>query len=39
MKVPYLLVSNGLEHLCFKIDFENNSFTALNDIPDYRDLV
>ena len=33
-KVPYLVVTNGLEHYCAKVDFENNSFEFLKDIPD-----
>ncbi len=34
-KVPYLIVSNGLSHYCAKIDFEENTFEFLNQIPDY----
>ena len=37
-KVPYLVVTNGLEHYCAKVDFENNSFEFLKDIPDYKSL-
>ena len=37
-KVPYLVVTNGLEHYCAKVDFENNSFEFLKDIPDYKNL-
>lgn len=37
-KVPYLVVTNGLEHYCVKIDFENNSFEFLKDIPVYSKL-
>jgi len=37
-KVPYLVVTNGLEHYCAKVDFENNSFEFLKDIPDYKEL-
>lgn len=36
-KVPYLIVSNGLEHYCAKINFIENSFEFLGDIPDYND--
>ena len=35
-KVPYLIVTNGLEHYCAKIDFEKNSFEFLKEIPNYR---
>lgn len=34
-KVPYLIVTNGLDHYCAKIDFEENSFEFLEDIPNY----
>jgi hypothetical protein len=37
-KVPYLLVTNGLEHYCAKIDFERSSFEFLEDIPNYSEL-
>lgn len=35
LKVPLLLVSNGLLHYCCKIDFEKKSFSFLESIPDY----
>jgi len=35
MKVPYLLVTNGLNHFNYKIDFKTNSFEALSEIPRY----
>ncbi|PKP32855.1 MAG: restriction endonuclease subunit R [Bacteroidetes bacterium HGW-Bacteroidetes-17] len=38
LKVDYLLVSNGLEHFCCKIDFENKSFSFLEDIPNFETL-
>lgn len=37
-KVPYLIVSNGLNHYCAKIDFKENSFGFLKDIPEYNSL-
>ena len=36
-KVPYLIVSNGLEHYCAKINFKENNFEFLKDIPSYKD--
>lgn len=36
-KVPYLIVSNGLEHYCAKINFFENSFEFLKDIPNYKE--
>jgi len=38
MKVPFLLVTNGLNHFNYKIDFKHNSFEALSEIPLYGDL-
>lgn len=35
MKVPYLLISNGLKHYCAKIDTENNKVELLDKFPDY----
>ena len=37
-KVPYLIVSNGLEHYCAKIDFANNSFEFIDGVPEYNKL-
>ncbi len=37
-KVPYLLVTNGMDHYCAKVDFETNSFEFLEDIPAYKEL-
>ncbi|HKK59002.1 MAG TPA: type I restriction enzyme HsdR N-terminal domain-containing protein [Salinivirga sp.] len=39
LKAPYLMVSNGLKHYAFSIDFENESTTALKSIPDYSSLL
>ncbi len=38
MHVDYLIVSNGLEHYCCKMDYESNSYHFLADIPEYGDL-
>jgi len=38
LKVPYLAVTNGLEHYCAKIDFKENSFEFLEEIPNYSEL-
>ena len=37
-KLPYLLVTNGMEHFCAQIDFESKDFTFLQDIPEYEKL-
>ena len=35
LKVDYLIVSNGLQHYCCKMDYEKNTFTFLQEIPQY----
>lgn len=35
LKVPYLIVTNGLEHFYSFIDFEKNNFNFLKDFPSY----
>ena len=37
-KVPYLLISNGLNHCVAKIDWKNETFEFLKDIPYYETL-
>jgi len=36
LKANYLIVTNGLEHFFCKIDFENETYIFLKDIPDYK---
>ncbi|MFT3992870.1 MAG: type I restriction enzyme HsdR N-terminal domain-containing protein [Dysgonomonas sp.] len=38
LKVRYLIVSNGLNHYCCKVDYENHTFAYLPDIPSYDEL-
>lgn len=38
MKVDYLIVSNGLQHYCCKINYCQNKYSFLPDIPDYASL-
>lgn len=38
LKVDYLVVSNGIQHYCCRINYENSSYTFLPDIPDYQAL-
>lgn len=38
MRVPYLIVSNGLQHYCCRINYEDNSYLFLQDIPSYEEL-
>ncbi len=34
-RIPFLLVSNGLQHYYCRIDFERSSFEFLADLPDF----
>jgi len=36
LRVPFLVVSNGLRHFCCYMDYEKKSFRFLEDIPDYK---
>lgn len=38
LRVDYLIVSNGLQHYCCRMDYERNTYAFLHDIPDYRSL-
>jgi hypothetical protein len=35
VRAPYLLVSNGMDHFCCKMDFENGTWAFVEDIPEY----
>jgi hypothetical protein len=39
LKAKYLIVSNGMSHYCCKIDYENNSYSFLEEIPCYSQLI
>lgn len=36
LHVDYLLVSNGLQHICCKMDYEHRRYDFLRDVPEYR---
>ena len=36
LKVDYLVISNGLQHFCCRMDYEHNSYEFLSDIPEYQ---
>ena len=38
LHVDYLVVSNGLQHYCCRMDYEHQKYTFLKDIPDYEKL-
>ena len=35
LKVDYLIISNGLQHYCCKMDYEKQSFNFMQEIPEY----
>jgi hypothetical protein len=37
-KVDYLIVTNGMEHYCCKMDYFDNTYKFLEAIPDYKEL-
>ena len=39
LRARYLMVSNGMSHYCCQIDYENNTYSFLNDIPKYAELL
>ena len=39
LRAPYLTVSNGLTHYCCRINYENESYSFLSDIPQYNQIV
>ncbi len=38
LKVKYLIVSNGLNHYCCLMDYNNMTYSFVEDIPDYETL-
>ena len=38
LKVDYLIVSNGIQHYCCKMDYGNQKCLFLEDIPEYEKL-
>jgi hypothetical protein len=39
LKVKFLIVSNGLDHFCCRINYADNSYSFLPEIPDFSDLL
>ena len=38
LHVDYLIVSNGLQHICCRMDYEKHTYTFLPEIPEYTEL-
>ena len=39
LHVDYLIVSNGRQHYCCRMDYEKQSYTFLQEIPDYEKIM
>lgn len=39
LHVPYLIVSNGVNHYCCRVHYQENRVEFLQDIPQYKNLV
>ena len=39
LHVDYLVVSNGMKHYCCKMDYDNQKYLFLEDIPDYQEII
>ena len=38
LKVDYLIVSNGLQHYCCKMDYDHQRYQFMESVPDYQNL-
>ncbi len=38
IRAKYVVLTNGLDHYCWQVDFENSATIPLTNIPDYRSL-
>lgn len=38
LQVDHLVVTNGMDHFCCKLDYSDNSYSFLPELPDYKDL-
>jgi hypothetical protein len=39
LKAKYLILTNGLKHFCCRMNYSENNFHFLNEIPDYKNLL
>ena len=39
LHVDYLVVSNGIKHYCCQMDYDNQKYLFLEDIPDYQNIL
>ena len=36
LHVDFLVISNGLQHFCCRMDYDHQSYAFLQEIPDYQ---
>lgn len=39
LKVDYLIISNGMQHYCCKINYETGKYMFMQEIPEYRTII
>ena len=39
VKVPYLIVTNGMQHYCCKLDYADRTYDFLDEIPSYQSMI
>ena len=39
LHVDYLIVSNGLQHICCRMDYAKNTYRFLQEIPTYEEVM
>ena len=39
LQVPWLIISNGIQHFCCRTDREKNEYAFVNEIPEYEKIV
>ena len=39
LHVDYLMVSNGMQHICCRMDYTNNTYHFLKEIPNYEEVM
>ena len=38
LKVPYLVITNGMKHYCAEVNLESKAISHLNNIPSYKEV-
>ncbi len=39
LHVDYLIISNGMQHICCRMDYTNNTYHFLKEIPNYEEVM